>query len=79
MMIWAACCAGFFGFMRCGEFTVAAEAAYDCSHHLSMSNVSVDSHEEPTMVVLQLWFTKTDQFRRGTNIYLGRTSSTICP
>ena len=28
-LLWAACCCGFFGFLRCGEFTVASGVVFD--------------------------------------------------
>ena len=79
IMLWAACCVGFFGFMRCGEFTVAAAATYDSSKHLSVRDVAVDNHTDPTMIAVTLRYSKTDQFGAGTTVHLGRTATSICP
>ena len=49
VMLWAACCLAFFGFLRAGEFRVRIK----CS--------------------------KTDPFRVGCDIYLGRGSGSVCP
>ena len=38
-MIWAACCLGFFGFLRAGEMTVRT---YDASVQLSFTDIAVD-------------------------------------
>ena len=78
-MLWAACCMGFFGFMRCGEFTVASQAAYDSNKHLSAADVAVDSHVNPTMLAVTLKQSKTDQFGNGVTIYLCLTKGSICP
>ena len=78
-MLWAACCVGFFGFMRCGEFTVPSANAYNRERHLSVADVSVDSHTSPCTVAIRIKVSKTDQFGTGTTIYLGRTSDKIFP
>ena len=50
---WAACCIGFFAFLRSGEFTCSSWSSYDSST-LSLGDVSIDSHFQPTMVHLAL-------------------------
>ena len=44
LMLWAACCLGFFAFMRSGEFTLPAGVTFDPSRRLSLSDVMVDIH-----------------------------------
>ena len=78
-MIWAACCLGFFGFMRCGEFTLPDAAKFEKGKHLAASDVAVDSHTNPSTIAVTLHYSKTDQFGNGATIYLGRTRNTICP
>ena len=41
IMLWAACCLGFFGFLRAGEFTV--NCAFDPSIHLTVQDLQVDA------------------------------------
>lgn len=79
IMIWAACCLCYFGFLRSGEVTVPSEAAYDSGAHLNMADVSVDSIEDPSVVKVRIKASKTDQFRRGVDIYVGRTHNQLCP
>ena len=38
LLIWAACCTGYFGFLRCGEFLVPDGTQYDASIHLSLAD-----------------------------------------
>ena len=48
IMLWAACCLCFFGFLRAGEITVPSERAYDKGEHLNVSDILVDSVTNPT-------------------------------
>ena len=50
VMLWAACCSCFFGFLQSGEATISSEAAYDGSIHLNMSDMAVDSTESPSTI-----------------------------
>lgn len=79
IMLWAACCMGFFGFMRAGEFTVKSSTDMDAESCLSAQDVAVDSHSSPSMVKVHLKNSKTDPFRHGVDIFLGRTDSPLCP
>ena len=79
IMLWAACCLGFFGFMRAGEFTATSVGDFDPSTSLCISDMSVDDRENPSMVCVVLRQSKTDPFRKGISIYLGRTYADLCP
>ena len=79
IMMWAACCMAFFGFLRCNEFTVPAQIGYDPAVHLSYSDVAVDNRDYPTMVVISVKQSKTDPLRSGAQITLGATEDDICP
>ena len=41
-IVWAACCMGFFGFIRSGEFTSTRQGSA-----ITITNVAVESHTEP--------------------------------
>ena len=79
ILMWAACCLGFFGFLRCNEFTVPSQASYDPTMHLSYSDISVDKCDNPSVVVVYIKRSKTDPFCRGTSITLGATHDALCP
>ena len=76
-MLWAACCLGFFGFLRAGEFTCTGSAATDFP--LTPSDIVVDSRENPQQIAVHLRRSKTDPFGVGCHIYLGRTHTIPCP
>ena len=78
-MLWAACCLGFFGFLRAGEFTVASNEEFDSERHLSVADVAVDSVTAPALIRVRLKHSKTDPFRKGVDIFLGRTHRDLCP
>ena len=46
---------------------------------LSTADVTVDSHENPQILSIHLPHNKTDQFSKGTHIYLGRIHTILCP
>ena len=77
-LLWAACCLGFFGFLRSGEFTTQSDN-YDPSWHLSVQDVAVDSLENPSVLQVRIKGSKTDQLRQGMTIVMGITPSHICP
>ena len=78
VMLWAASCLGFFGFLRSGEFTCPSLAAFKPTM-LAPSDILVDSHPNPSFVTVHLRQSKTDTFGRGVTLYLGRTHTPLCP
>ena len=78
-MLWAACCVAYFGFLRSSEFTVQRQGRYDSSIHLSLSNIALDNRSSLSVVLIRLKQSKTDPFRQGVYIYLGKTGQSICP
>ena len=74
-LLWAACCLGFFGFLRAGEFTATGGLAPP----ITLADVLVDSHSAPSVLKVRLRKAKTDPFGRGVKLFLGRTGALICP
>ena len=77
VMLWAACCLGFFGFLRAGEFTT--NSSFDPSIHLTTADLQVDSSSNPQSFRVFIKCAKTDPFRSGCFIFLGRGSAPLCP
>jgi hypothetical protein len=79
--IWLGCmqCACFFRFLWSGEATVPSSSAYDPAAHLSIADVSIDSGTTLTKVLLKIKASKTDPFRKGVTVCLGRTNRDNCP
>ena len=55
------------------------KGAYDPSVHLSVGDVAVDDTKRPTFVRVTVKQSKTDPFRRGVDLFVGRTRSLLCP
>ena len=79
MMLWAAALVTFFSFCRSGEITVEDERKYDPKTHLSFADVSVDNAVSPSVISLNIKYSKTDQGRVGVRVILGRTGDDLCP
>ena len=68
-MLWAACCLGFFGFFRTGEFTV--NSPFNPDIHLVVSNVQADSLVNSGSFTIHIKCSKTDPFHQCWYIYIG--------
>lgn len=79
IMMWAACCLAFFGFLRSSEFTIPTQSGYDPDVHLSPNDVAVDNRAMPRMIKVIIKQSKTDPFRQGVTLCLGKTDSQLCP
>ena len=78
-MLWAATTTTFFGLCRSGEITVQCESKFDPQTHLCFSDVAVDNALDPITISIMLKYSKTDQFRKGVKLVMGRTNDDICP
>ena len=80
IMLWAAACTGFFGFLRAGEFTIPTAQEYNPDMHLGLQGLAVENPSDPTLFCIRIKHGKTDPFRQGADIlYLGATHVSICP
>ena len=79
-MLWAAATMCFFGFFRSGEITAGeTEADFDKGVHLTFGDVTVDSLQNPQVLKVRLKASKTDPFRVGIDIAIGRMHDDLCP
>ena len=79
LMLWAAATTAFFGFCHSGEVTVNSESSYDPNTHLSYSDLAADHPSDPSMVLIVLKHSNTDQARKGMKIVIGKTEDDLCP
>ena len=79
IMMWAACCLAFFGFLRCSEFTAPSIAEYDPQMHLSVNDLAVDDKANPQLLRVIIKQSKTDPFCQGVTSFLGKIGSPVCP
>ena len=76
LMLWAACCLGFFGFLRAGEFPV--NAPFDPAIYLSVNDIQADSLFNPQSFRILIKRSKTDPFRQGCYIYIDTGRQDLC-
>ena len=70
----------FFGFLRCGEFTVQRCDQFDPARHLTVNDVTFyPNHIRPDYMTLRLKYSKTDPFGKGHIVTLYRTNRPTCP
>ena len=68
-----------FGHFRIGEITVPSDSGYNPGTHLSLADVAFDHATDPTQIEVSIKQSKTDPFRKGATLTLGRTQSQLCP
>ena len=79
VMLWAAMLLCFFGFLRSGEITVPSAQEFDPSYHVTPKDISVDQQPKPSLLMVNLKGSKTDPFRQGVSVTVGRTDDDLCP
>ena len=69
----------FFGILRSGEIVVPSSSHYDPNLHLSYGDVCLHDKTSPEFLSVSIKASKTDPFRQGIRIYLGKSGVDICP
>lgn len=78
IMLWAAICLAFFGFLRISEFT--GSSAFDPTVHLMASDICFQQlANQVNEMQVNIKSSKTDPFRKGVQLSIGKTGSHICP
>ena len=76
-MLWAAMTLAFFCFLRLGELT--CNQMFDPKHHLMYRDISFMPISSPKYMLVRIKVSKTDPFRQGQTIVIGKTNSPLCP
>ena len=79
IMLWAACCLGFFGFLRSSEMSAPEVGEFYPRQHLTVQDITVDDKQNPKALSVRIKQFKTDPFRHGVSIYLCKTGSPLFP
>ena len=79
IMLWSAFLLCFFGFLRSGEITIPDASSYDPTVHLNFQDISIDNPNDPQIICVKIKASKTDPFRQGVNVHIGRTNNAVCP
>ena len=59
--------------------TIPTMHAYDSSTHLSFADISTDGRLPPDIIQVKSKASKTDPFRQGVSVYIGRSKGSLCP
>ena len=77
-MLWAAMTLAFFGFLRLGEMTF--NSPFSPALHLSLCDITfLPNSLSPEHMSVRIKVSKTDPFRSGHTITIGKTAQPICP
>ena len=78
-MLWAAATLCFFGFLRSGEVTVPSDSEFDGTAYLTFRDVAIDRLQAPSMLRVRIKASKTDPFRVGVYVVVGKVDGQLCP
>ena len=78
IMFWSACTLAYFGFLRSAEFTVPNLATFNPLLHLQVTDLAFDQLEHPACLQVRIKASKTDPFRSGCYIHIGRGTGALC-
>lgn len=75
LMYWATCTLAFFGLLRVSEYACPRIRAYDQRLNLMYSDIMMNTQ----FMAIFIKGSKTDPFRQGCRITVGRTNNYLCP
>ena len=78
IMLWAAMSLCFFGFLRAGEMTLESESSFDPGANICHGDIAIDDSEKPSVLRVRIKASKMDPFRKGVDVFLGRTNKDLC-
>ena len=78
-MLWAAALTCFFSFLRAGEICIPSDNLFDPGALLTLADVAVDQKANPSTICLRIKASKTDPFRQGCEVFMGKTGDELCP
>ena len=62
-----------------GKVTVPTITGFKGGHCASVGDVTIDNPLDPSTVRIHLSHSKTDQFSKSVDVYLGKTGEELCP
>ena len=70
-----------FCFLHVSEFTIPTQTLPNTNptQHLSLCEIAVDSRQSPHLLRVMIKQSKTHPFHQEVDLYLGKTSTRICP
>ena len=77
-IFWAACNLAYVGFLHSAEFTVPNLASFSPAIHLGMDDIAVDSDTFPSCLRIRIKASKTDPFRKGCYVHIGKGEFPVC-
>ena len=59
--------------------TLESDSSFDPGANLCYTDIAIDDPEKPSVLKVRIKASKTDPFRKGVDVYLGRTNKDLCP
>ena len=78
VMVWVACCIGFFGFLWRNEFLVPDDAHFNPDTHLALDDITLADHQGRQAFHLKIKAPKMDQLHLGAVVVVSTTGADIC-
>ena len=72
------CHLAYFGFLHSAEFTVPNLASFSPAFHLGVDDIAVDLDTFPACLCIRIKASKTDLFRKGCYVHIGKGKFPLC-